>query len=717
MSRWTVLPLERSLGEHAAAWDALNARAFGHNPLLTSRFINGLLQNFGGRNEFLCQLENAGQVQAMCVLRRKSPLLWTSFLPAQGQLAPTMIEDCALVPALLRSLPGPVAQLDLLCNDPEVGGVVASANPPTHRLNHALTIKVELVGTFESYWADRSKQLRRNFKRYEKRLLTAGLAQRFVHITSPAEMRAAVDRYVALEGAGWKGRKGTALGSSPAQQLFYRDLMLQAAGHGHASVHELWFDDTLAASRLVLLQGNTAVILKTCYDERFAPYAPGRILLRRVVEQAFAASPGGTLEFYTDANADQLTWATARRWIQHATFYRWPFTEQMVQVVRELSRGAVAVGKASAPADEVIRVAAIDHPDQLPVGVQAFMDRAERRNIGFGVDWYRNLVKSVYQDHSGIRFYALWKGEQIVAVLPLRAARERAGWKLDSLSNFYTTLYEPVLEPGIKSADLVAMLSAIERDFPRFSSLTLAPMDPAVDTYQTLLGALRMKGWLPYEYFAFANWFQPVVGDWTAYLASRSGTLRSTIKRMSKKFAADGGRLEIVTDPKDVAGAIAAYDEVYAASWKRPEEFPDFMPGLLQICAEKGFLRLGMAWLDGRPIAAQMWIVAHGRAEIYKVAYHEDFKAYAPGTLVTALLMQHALEVDKVGEVDYLIGDDPYKKTWMGHRRERWGIVAYNPKSLPGLAGVAYESIGRAVKAARLRFRSRFPQAPTLKRS
>jgi hypothetical protein len=242
-------------------------------------------------------------------------------------------------------------------------------------------------------------------------------------------------------------------------------------------------------------------------------------------------------------------------------------------------------------------------------------------------------------------------------------------------------------------------------------------MDPAADTYHTLLGAMRMKGWLPFEYFAFANWFQPVTGDWTAYLAARSGTLRSTIKRMTKKFTGDGGRLEIVTDPKDVIAAIAAYHEVYAASWKRPEQFPDFMPGLLQICADKGFLRLGLAWLNGRPIAAQMWIVSHGRAEIYKVAYHEDFKAYAPGTLVTALLMQHVLEVDKVAEVDYLIGDDLYKKTWMSHRRERWGIVAYNPKSVHGVAEIAYESIGRAVKAARHRFRAWFPRPVTAKRS
>jgi CelD/BcsL family acetyltransferase involved in cellulose biosynthesis len=218
-----------------------------------------------------------------------------------------------------------------------------------------------------------------------------------------------------------------------------------------------------------------------------------------------------------------------------------------------------------------------------------------------------------------------------------------------------------------------------------------------------LLEALSSDSWFPFQFFAFGNWYEPVTTDWTAYLAARGGTLRSTIKRMGKKFTAEGGVLEVVTRPENLAEAIAAYEEVYAASWKNPEPFPAFMPGLLQTCAEKGALRLGVARLNGRPIAAQAWIVSHGRAEIYKVAYDQSYKAYAPGTLVTASLMQHVIEVDRVREVDYLMGDDPYKKTWMSKRRERWGIVAYNLRSLPGLAGFAIEALGRTFKHLRQR--------------
>lgn len=359
----------------------------------------------------------------------------------------------------------------------------------------------------------------------------------------------------------------------------------------------------------------------------------------------------------------------------------------------------------------MLRVEVFGHPAQLPGDVNDFLQRAERRNIGFGATWYDNLVNTVYPSDPGIRFYCLWKAGELNAVLPLRATREGAGWKLSSLSNYFTSLYEPALSPDSKAVDLVAILSAVRGDFPGVSSLRLSPMDPAAASYQCLLGAMRMAGWLPYQFFSFGNWYLPVVDRWADYLAARPGAVRSTIKRMSKKFAGDGGTLEIVTDPQKMTAAIGAYNAVYAASWKKPEEFPAFTPGLIQSCADKGFLRLGLAWLEGQPIAAQLWIVSHGRAEIYKLAYHEDFKAYAPGTLLTTLLMQHVFEVDQVAEVDYLIGDDPYKSGWMTQRRERWGIVAYNPRSLRGLAAIAYESVGRAAKAAKNHFRPLFAAA------
>ena len=74
--------------------------------------------------------------------------------------------------------------------------------------------------------------------------------------------------------------------------------------------------------------------------------------------------------------------------------------------------------------------------------------------------------------------------------------------------------------------------------------------------------------------------------------------------------------------------------------------------------------------------------------------------------------MRHALDDAAVTEVDHLTGDDRYKRDWMSHRRERWGIVAFNPGTARGfMEGAANlvsnrgQQLWRRVSPARPRHR------------
>lgn len=705
MSDWTVVPLDRDLGSHAEEWDALNRSRFGSHPMLSSLFVNGLLREFGNGHECLCLLRDGLATRAMLIVRRRNRFLWGSFLPSQCQIGLTMVPELAMLDALVASLPGNVLMLDLLCNDPRLGGVLRHNQPPTRRTPHGLTIDIPLTGSFDDYWAARPRGLASNMRRYDRRLEQDGLSARLVRLTSVDEVDAAVARYAQLEGSGWKGRRGTALASTREQYDFYQRLLHDTAACGVAVVYELWLGDRLAASRLALCGDGMLVMLKTTYDETLANYAPGRLLLRAVIEDAFTTHAGGVVEFYTDASVDQLEWAGASRWIDHMTLFRNRAADIAYHTLkacrgpRRLRSRRAEEQPRDRPTDAVVEVYA--HPDELPADARAFLQEAETRNIEFGFDWYRNLVRTVYPDHQGLRLYTLRSSGKVVALLPMRMERRWFGWRAHSLSNFYTALYEPVLAPNIKPADLLPVLVALRTDFPSLSSLMLAPMVPGSHAYLVLLEALNLDRWFSFEFFSFGNWYQPVHTDWATYLAAREGSVRSTIKRMGKKFAAEGGTLEVVSMPDHLPRAIEAYEKVYAASWKKPEPFPEFMPGLLQAYAKKGMLRLGIAWLNDQPVAAQVWIVGHGRAEIYKLAYDEQFKSFAPGTLLTALLMQQVMEVDRVSEIDYLIGDDPYKKTWVSERRERWGIVAYNLHSVAGLSGFTWEALRRVAKHLR----------------
>ena len=47
-------------------------------------------------------------------------------------------------------------------------------------------------------------------------------------------------------------------------------------------------------------------------------------------------------------------------------------------------------------------------------------------------------------------------------------------------------------------------------------------------------------------------------------------------------------------------------------------------------------------------------------------------------------MMEHVLENEEVSIVDFGYGDDPYKKDWTRHRRDRMGLLIFNLRSVRG---------------------------------
>ncbi len=149
--------------------------------------------------------------------------------------------------------------------------------------------------------------------------------------------------------------------------------------------------------------------------------------------------------------------------------------------------------------------------------------------------------------------------------------------------------------------------------------------------------------------------------------------MRSTVKRKTKK--------NVVTldlfDRFD-AEAWAAYEHVYASSWKPEEGHPDFLRALAQQEGAAGALRLGIARIDGRPVAAQMWTTDNKVANIHKLAHVEDSDKASPGTLLSYAMFEHAIDRDQVRRIDFGTGDDGYKRDWMNRLGTLHRVEMYN---------------------------------------
>jgi hypothetical protein len=229
----------------------------------------------------------------------------------------------------------------------------------------------------------------------------------------------------------------------------------------------------------------------------------------------------------------------------------------------------------------------------------------------------------------------------------------------------------------------------------RLSRLEMAPIEDP----RPLAAVFRRAGWGVFLSPATGSWRIGTAGqDFEAYWATRPGKLRNTAKRKAK---AAGLAIEIRRAFDE--DAWAAYEEVYAASWKPEEGSPAFLRALAEQEGEAGRLRLGVARKDGRPLAAQLWTIEDGTAWIHKLAYREDAKAMSPGTVLSMAMFRAALDEDRVARIDYGTGDDGYKRDWMGERADLWRLEAFNLRSTRGFAGAVRAGLSALVRRARSR--------------
>jgi CelD/BcsL family acetyltransferase involved in cellulose biosynthesis len=344
--------------------------------------------------------------------------------------------------------------------------------------------------------------------------------------------------------------------------------------------------------------------------------------------------------------------------------------------------------------------------DELPESFLNLFEEAGRESIFLTLPWFQNFVRTTMTSEDRVRIYAATGTEGTPAgMLLMRNSRSSSpARRLEALANYYSCFYAPhVVGPASTSRETFrAITRAIAGEKPRRDEIEVKPLDNQSMEFSGLVDAFKAAGFVVQTFLSFGNWYLPVNGrNFAEYSQSLPSVLKNTLNRKRKKLEKTGrAKIEIVTGGQGLDAAIDAYMKVYLSSWKQPEPHPEFIPGLINMCAQMGALRLGLIHVDGEPAAAQLWIAHQGNALIYKLAYDERFADLSVGTILSAALFEHALDVDKVKEVDYLSGDDAYKRDWMSQRRERWGILALNPRTPRGLLAIARHVGGRAVKRA-----------------
>jgi hypothetical protein len=261
-------------------------------------------------------------------------------------------------------------------------------------------------------------------------------------------------------------------------------------------------------------------------------------------------------------------------------------------------------------------------------------------------------------------------------VLPLR----RSGRRLESLLNWYGFTWRPLATPyGSFDGLMIALAEGLAS---QASHIVLDRLPDEDGTTRQLERAFSRSGWLVTREPCDTNRVLPVAGrSFADYLASRPGALRSTLKRKAGKVKVE------ITQSFDEA-IWASYESIYAESWKPEEGDPALLRAFAEAEGAAGRIRLGLARHEGEAVAAQFWTVEDGTAYIHKLAHRESAKSLSPGTTLTAALLEHVIDRDRVDLVDFGTGDDAYKRDWMEGARPRYRLQCWrkgDPRNWPAI--------------------------------
>ncbi|RMI11032.1 GNAT family N-acetyltransferase [Sinorhizobium meliloti] len=100
----------------------------------------------------------------------------------------------------------------------------------------------------------------------------------------PDEIRLRMEEFLVLEASGWKGRERSAMIMDRFRAAFAREAVNNLAEADSVRIHTLDLDGKAIATVIVLLMAGEAFAWKTAYDERFAKYSPGKLLVAELTE-------------------------------------------------------------------------------------------------------------------------------------------------------------------------------------------------------------------------------------------------------------------------------------------------------------------------------------------------------------------------------------------------------------------------------------------------
>lgn len=167
-------------------------------------------------------------------------------------------------------------------------GLLEQAAPQLHVIKRWKRAALQITGTYEQWLTNNFDHKRRKeLKRLRARLSEQG-ELKFESLNHSGNLDGFVNDLLELEGKGWKGARGTAMKADAQASTLFGEICANLHRAGTLRFWSLKLNGKPIASLFGMVEGTQGWIVKIAYDEAFAKFSPGVLLVLDATAALFA---------------------------------------------------------------------------------------------------------------------------------------------------------------------------------------------------------------------------------------------------------------------------------------------------------------------------------------------------------------------------------------------------------------------------------------------
>lgn len=307
------------LDPHAKAWDALLLRCPGTSPVLSHAWMRAYFSHkipAGARWACLFAYRGSELIAVLPLIeggRRGVPGLQVQRWHPPHNVFHTTRVDMLAAPGDERAMDGflrflrtarrawPILSFrGLPAGSPSLA--YAQGLPRKARLRPCGGENViTLTAGYEEYRRGLDGKFLRELRRRARKLDAMGKVEfRLRETTRTVEEN--LRRFLQVEDSGWKGKGDSSILRIPGEEAFFLEATKGLAEHGWLEWNFLELDGRTISGHLALRSGRTLFVLKIGYEKEFASYAPGNLLLEKVIEHSCGCGDVDEINFLAECD-------------------------------------------------------------------------------------------------------------------------------------------------------------------------------------------------------------------------------------------------------------------------------------------------------------------------------------------------------------------------------------------------------------------------------